>query len=229
MLRIDRSGCRFGRLTVIEWAGHARSSRDSVWLCRCDCGETVTVLGGNLTAGRTVSRGCSNRARITKHGGCHSRVYRIWAGMIHRCSARSGRSAVYYRDRGISVCDAWRDFRVFYRDMGDPPFPGAEIDRIDNDGDYAPGNCRWATRAQQNRNRRGNIVISFDGRAQVLQDWAKEFGIDRSTLSARLRRGEVPPDLFRPPAQRGRGATSARGRNEARPTVGYQLVEREAM
>jgi hypothetical protein len=135
---------------------------ESCWLCRCDCGIERVVVGYRLTSGRSGSCGCMNREIVvratTKHG--HNRsstarthVYRAWASMLCRIRARRGENFRLYGSRGIIVCERWLKFENFLADMGEPPF-GTTLDRKDNDGNYEPGNCRWATVGQQNHNRR---------------------------------------------------------------------------
>lgn len=155
-------GRRFGRLLVVSRAANPRNKRKSHWLCRCECGTEKIVLGGSLTQGRSRSCGCLNREIVremsTTHGaalaGRQSRTYRIWCAMKTRCYNPSVANWPLYGGRGIAVCERWRtSFPMFLRDMGEAP-PGRSIDRKDNDGNYEPGNCRWATRLEQNRNTR---------------------------------------------------------------------------
>lgn len=201
---VDSTGQRFGRLLVVKRAG---SNRDGhvMWYCRCDCGKAVTVTGVAIRGGHTVSCGCvrleKTVARSRTHGKAFTRVYGIWNGIVQRCTNARRRGYARYGGRGIVVCERWRIFENFYGDMGDPP-PGASIDRIDANGHYEPGNCRWATRADQNRNQCRNIVIRFDGKTQVLADWAVTLGMNRKTLYCRYARGDRPPGLFRPTGSR---------------------------
>jgi hypothetical protein len=110
--------------------------------------------------------------------------------MKKRCFRTSGRDYQYYAGKGITVCDRWRDsFDNFLADMGPRPSPKHSIDRIDNDGNYEPSNCRWATWSEQNNNRRSNRILAFDGQAKTITQWAEFSGIDIVTIHARLRRG----------------------------------------
>lgn len=116
-----------------------------------------------------------------------NRTYRSWCSMRTRCSDPKVRQWPWYGGRGITVCDRWQKFENFLADMGVRP-EGMTLDRIDNDGHYEPGNCRWADSAEQRRNHRGVRLITFNGKTQCLNDWAQELGYDRKKLSRRLAR-----------------------------------------
>lgn len=158
----DLTGQRFGRLLVIGRAG-SNGRGDAQWLCRCDCGEQRIILRSALVSGATVSCGCRSKETLTigrektKHGLTDSRLYNIWCGMKNRTSENADdRHKRDYYDRGIRMCDEWReDFASFYSwAMKNGYAENLQIDRIDNDGDYMPANCRWVTPAENNRNRR---------------------------------------------------------------------------
>lgn len=161
---IDLSGEKFGRLTAISHAGKSNHGR-SLWLCLCDCGNEKVIAQRSLIAGYTKSCGCYQKevASITapkrnkenaKHGMAGTKVYRVWHMMLQRCNNAKNKDFIHYGGRGVSVCAEWFDFRSFYRDMGDIPSPGMTIERVNNDGNYEPSNCIWATRKQQRLNQR---------------------------------------------------------------------------
>jgi hypothetical protein len=189
--KTDLTGRRFGRLVVL--APGARESRGYLWCCRCDCGNVKEIRARSLKSGRSASCGCAAREALiasnTTHGMTRNPLYWRWRAMLDRTTRPSSRAYPNYGGRGITVCDRWRDFANFHADMGSSFAPGLEIDRIDNDGNYEPGNCRWATRIEQQRNRRNNHRVTWAGRTMTVQDWGEHLGITPNTLLYRLRRG----------------------------------------
>jgi hypothetical protein len=157
--RDDLTGQRFGRILVIEFSHTASNSVR--WRCRCDCGTEKLIAGSSLRRGSTVSCGCHRlealRARSTKHGLMprvgRTPTYNSWSNMIRRCTNPDHPRWADWGGRGITVCERWRDYPNFLADMGEKP-PGTTLDRIDNDGPYNPGNCRWSSPARQQRNTR---------------------------------------------------------------------------
>lgn len=182
----DLVGQVFGRLTVIERAEnyHRKFSR---YLCRCECGRTLTVPGGHLRTSHTRSCGCIVNRRGTFGLSKKISEYNIWAFMIQRCLNPANPAFADYGGRGITVCERWRESLAnFLSDMGPRPGPRYSIDRLDNNGPYAPENCRWATRIEQNNNTRTNRMLSFNGKTQTMAQWARELGIQKTTLHARF-------------------------------------------
>ena len=150
--RSEIGGKRFGRLVAMTTV-EGRDPTRKMWLCKCDCGATATVRGSDLRAGDVKSCGCLAR----KHGhvgpDVPSPTYHSWQAMRQRCTNPNTVAWKYYGARGIRVCERWQTFVNFLADMGERP-AGKTLDRIDCDGNYEPGNCRWATQAEQIRNRR---------------------------------------------------------------------------
>ena len=160
-MTFDLIGQRFGRLVVV--AAAPAISRNNVWWCQCDCGERKSIRTGALRSGRVHSCGCLRRQMLSamnkRHGQAthraRSRLYKAWCAMKTRCLNPKYGGFKNYGGRGIGIAPEWlNDFSRFAQDVGEPPFPKATLDRVDNDGDYRPGNVRWATRAEQNRNQR---------------------------------------------------------------------------
>jgi hypothetical protein len=190
----DMRDKRFGRLIVLEYAGlHGKGKRQrACWRCVCDCGKKTTVIGHSLRSGHTKSCGCLNREAINfsvfKHGMCDIPEYSIWRAMKSRCYGLNNAAFKHYGGRGIRVCQEWNDsFVAFLADMGKRPSDKYTLERIDNEGDYTPKNCRWATCAEQNRNNRRTRLLTFRNEILCVTDWAKALGMNRETLSYRLR------------------------------------------
>lgn len=176
-------GDRFGKLELLGYHGGHK------WHCRCDCGEQVAVRTHQMVNGRATSCGCHQRVANFKHGLSRSREYRAWIDIKSRCLNPDHAEYHWYGGRDITIAPEWRDsFEAFFAEVGHRP-AGHSIDRIDNARGYEPGNCRWATPAEQNRNIRRNRWYTHDGKTMVLPDWSKETGLNLSTLHARLRRG----------------------------------------
>lgn len=188
----DLTGLVFGRFTVINFTGFRSGS--STWNCRCECGKIVNVFGGNLRRGLSKSCGClrdevAGKSSIT-HGKTQTVEYGIWEGLRNRCQNPKHRVYRHYGGRGIAVCARWNDFTNFIADMGPRPSKGHSIDRFpNNDGNYEPGNCRWATASQQSDNRRNSRPIEHNGETLTIAGWEKRLNFGQHTIWKRLKRG----------------------------------------
>lgn len=190
----NETGKKFGSLFVVKMSDK-RYGRGLVYECLCDCGTMCLVPGVHLRCGQKTHCGCLTSAiRIknnTTHGMSKTRVYKIWCEMIARCENTNNDRYHDYGGRGITVCERWRSkFENFYEDMGEPPTTEHSIDRYpDNNGNYEPGNCRWATRKEQCRNRRSNVHLTIEGETKILVEWLELTGMDRRVVEARLKSG----------------------------------------
>lgn len=198
MRRLDLTGEIFGELTVLRFASSDR--KKSSWICRCSCGNTVTKVGADLKKGqRFCTHGCPEARKLlsvqrTTHGMSRHPAFAVWRSMLARCFNPKHQAFKNYGGRGIGVCVEWtRSFEAFWADMGPTYVSGLDIDREDNDSEYSPNNCRWATRRVNSLNRRGNVATA------ELLDAAKAAGISRSTLYYRLRRKVSAEQLLETP------------------------------
>jgi hypothetical protein len=177
---------RFGKLTVLAF-GQKPGTYLYYAVCQCQCGsDPKSIRMDGLKSGSVVSCGCARKTLKTTHGLSKSRHYGRWQNMMDRCYNPKCKAFPDYGERGIKVCIEWHKVDGFVADLPSGYFKGAEIDRINNDGNYEPGNVRWATRQVNTRNRRSNRMLTHDGRTQTMAAWSAETGIPSSMLFARL-------------------------------------------
>lgn len=212
MAGMDITGVRSGRLVALHFSRINQNAK-RLWLCKCDCGNECEVIGTRIKNGRTSSCGCLHAetaaqngknaaakigaSRITHGASCHrstgtTKEYMIWCSMRQRCGNPNNKKFPDYGGRGIRVCERWERFENFIADMGQKPSPDHSIDRINNDGNYEPGNCRWVTQEVQVSNQRRRVTtrwIEHDGERHTLTEWSVIRGINVATLHSRLRCG----------------------------------------
>lgn len=187
----DITGQIFGRLTCIG----PLEIRDNttVWIFRCECGNRVHARSGQVKSGNTNSCGCYKRDRIREthftHGKSGTNEHRAWLKMVERCSNSRNPAYKNYGARGISVCPRWRGekgFENYLNDLGPKPSPYHSVDRINNNGNYEPSNCRWATPREQCNNTRSNRKYEFNGKVKTIREWSDETGLKYQTINHRL-------------------------------------------
>lgn len=168
-----------------------------IWTCICDCGKRKDVTSTGLKNGSTQSCGClflevaaakGHAKRI--HGMTDTSTYRSWSGAKARCTNPKNKKYPNYGGRGISFCARWAEsFEAFLEDMGPVPAKGMSIERENNDGNYEPGNCRWATQLEQQNNRRDNVIIALDGESLTMAQYCRKHGLDSDKVQRRLKCG----------------------------------------
>lgn len=193
-VKINLAGQRFGKLTVIEFL--CRLNLHSMFKCVCDCGNETIVTSNNLRRGHTTSCGCaSSRHRLGDKTSTHRLrnhpLYSIWTSMRNRCYWDKHHRSKNYKLRGIIVCEEWKnDFVSFYNwSIENGWVKGLSIDRINNDGNYCPSNCRWATVKEQSRNRTSNVWLTINGDKKIAKDWSLIYGVQPATIHQRLKKG----------------------------------------
>lgn len=211
------AGWRYERLVAIEFS-ERDAHRKQRWRFRCDCGAEFIANVSDVKARKTQSCGCLNNEKIAEigrakrtHGQTKTPEYRIWTNMIVRCTNPQDENYHNYGGRGIRMCDAWADsFEAFYRDMGPRPSPQHSVDRIDNDGNYEPGNVQWSTASQQGRNRRTTHFVTVDGISMSLIEAAERSGTPYKVVLSRVHSGwDAGRALSAPVAKRARRQGSA--------------------
>lgn len=187
-------GMKFSRLTVLERVAD-RERGCPRWRCLCVCGNETEAESGPLKNGGVKSCGClaSERARAginKRHGMSRTPIYGVWSKMKDRCTNTKVQSYAAYGGRGITVCERWQSFDLFFADMGERPSPNHSIDRIDNDGPYSPENCRWVGSVlEQRKNCRDNRRITYKGETLILAEWERKTGFSADVISSRIAAG----------------------------------------
>lgn len=213
----DLTGQCFGKLTVVSRAPNrlipsgVRKISRVMWLCACSCGSGKDVLAatGSLVGGNTQSCGCKRLDTLAADQGARDiskhPLYARWAGMIQRCTNHNHIGYENYGGRGVVVCERWRNsFLDFLKDMGDMPGRGYSIERKENDGNYEPGNCVWATKGEQSRNTCRNRWIEIGGVTLTVRDWEKERGFKRGAIQRRIDLGWNPEQAVLEPITKGK-------------------------
>lgn len=187
---IPMVGLTFGRLHVdSEVFGVSGANKDRKFLCTCICGGTTTTNGYYLRKGLTQSCGCLQKERAGEANRTHAmfgtKVYDVWANMKQRCTNPKSSNYNRYGGRDISVCDEWLQFDNFFKDMGEPP-EGLTLERKNNQEGYSAVNCIWANLVKQGGNKRNNVLLTYQGKTQIITRWSEELGIPVSTLHNRI-------------------------------------------
>lgn len=195
MFKEDIAGQKFGRLTALYRLHNTNTKGRTYWLCVCDCGNLKEVRRDGLLSGRSNSCGCYHKDMIktknTKHGKTHTKLYRVLDSIKARCYNENNKQYKNYGGRGIKVCDEWlNDFQTFYDwAMFNGYKETLSIDRINNDGNYEPSNCRWVDMKIQSRNKRSNRNYTINGKTHCLMDWCDICNINYSMVNKRIHRG----------------------------------------
>lgn len=210
--RQDLTGHKFGRLTIVEFVGK-NSARVALWKCLCECGNSLVAPANNIKSGNTSSCGClksemmraRNCALAKQNGESLSPFYMLYKSMFARCYTRSNNSYPRYGGRGITVCARWtgpKGYFNFKKDMGERPTPKHSIERRNNDGNYTPKNCYWATQDQQAQNKRNVIRVECDGEEMSLRKACRIVGIPYGRAASRVRKGWNPIEAIATPRLR---------------------------
>ena len=188
---IDLTGQRFGRWVVLKKAPPRPQKGGSYWVCQGDCGTVSEVYGKSLRKGSSSSCGCWRKewasATNAIHGMCKTRLYRTWSHMMDRCYRPRTRNYQRYGGRNISVCDEWHSFLGFAEwALNNGYSDNLTIDRVDNNGNYCPQNCRWVDYTTQANNRSNNHLVSISGETKTIAEWSRIYGIDYSLIRQRM-------------------------------------------
>ena len=207
---------KFGRLTVIklDHTERRKNRKENLYfyLCKCDCGNEIIVLKSNLIKGLTKSCGCYQIEVATKnlnkinvkhgfsrHDGTKEKLYNVWHAIKDRCNNQNNTMYKYYGGRGISVYEEWEKDYVSFRKwaFSNGYKVGLEIDRIDNNGNYEPNNCRWVEHLENLNNRRNTVKVVLNGEKYTIQELARKYNINPHTIYKRYKRGKTNEELIR--------------------------------
>lgn len=193
-------GKKYGELQIIEQIKNDKNGHSKV-KCKCSCGKTINVLLDNLKTGHSKSCGCKKGYMISKkkktHGKCNTKLYKVWHNIKNRCYNKNNKRYKDYGGRGITICDEWlNDFMSFYNwAMNNGYKEGLSIDRINNDGNYEPNNCRWVTNKVQNNNKRSNRLLTHNKETHTITEWSKILNIHYTCLRNRILK-KYPQELI---------------------------------
>ena len=204
-MKIDNiAGKKFNKLTAISFDSVSNSGNHK-WLFSCECGNKKVILKSHAKSGHTKSCGCYNSdltiKRNTKHNNCkrigRSKAYSTWSSIKKRCYNFNQSNYERYGARGIKVCDKWvESFENFLEDMGEPPTAEHSIDRINNNGDYEPSNCKWSSVEEQANNKRNSIIITFNNKKQTLAQWCRELNLNYKSTYKKVRNNKSIESIF---------------------------------
>lgn len=199
---VNLKGKIFGQLKVIEMI--PKTTRKTYWLCQCSCGNQKEIRSDSLLSGKTISCGCHRKQQALinlkpnkTHDLSNTRLYKEWQGMKKRCLNKKDKRFSSYGGRGISICKQWLEFENFCEwAMNNGYQENLSIDRINNNGNYEPNNCKWSTNKEQCNNRRTNILICYKGKTKTLMQWCEELNLNYKRVHNRYRRGIPLDDVF---------------------------------
>lgn len=184
-------GAKYNAWIVVGSSDKTNSGGNTFWECRCKCGSIKHIAAHSVVSGKSQSCGCYRRRKgqNKKHGLRNHPLYGIWRGIKYRCLTSTAHNYADYGGRGIKICDRWMSVENFYNDVIYGYEKGLQLGRIDNDGDYEPGNCQWETPLINVNNRRNTVYVTFDGRTHTPAQWSKELQCKADTIRNRMRKG----------------------------------------
>ena len=202
---VDLTGKKINRLKVLFLCREKNKNGNKIWAAHCQCGRITFGLSSNITSGHKKSCGCLHKDTIRKDNLVKNHpLYFTWEGMRSRCKNPRAKNFKHYGGRGIKICKRWDIFKNFAKDMGEKPSRKHSIERIDNDGDYSPENCRWATQKEQTNNTRRSL-IEIDSKKMSAKQWCQKYNINYGTYNNRVYRGWSKVEaLQRPVGKQGR-------------------------